>query len=811
MLKKSRLNKKVLTAMIMATLCSSSAYAMPTGGTVVSGNVTNVANPAELMTANANSIINWNSFSIAVGEKVSFDTRNFMVLNRVVGGQESQLLGMLSDQGNGKLILINPNGIVIGDNAIINVNDLTLSTLSLTDSNFQKLINGETVEFSEFKDGKISIGSNANLTLGEALRLYGGKITIADGVEIVSKENVDTNIQMIASNGVVTNFKNSTLSYVGADKSIEIGKATIGTMNNSVSNVDIRADKLSLDGTSIVVNGKDNKVHDIFISGNDANIKNSSLLNRKGKIIAVGPYTWHVWYDSNGNIDKFELDTEPGNQITIKDSLVNTVHDDITVLGADVTLEGAKVNSGKDIFVGAVNQYNSEKGVTTATSHDTSTLKADENTVINARGYAEAYGKILDIKARKFDNVVIADNPFIKVLNDQGLTLDKLADILKEHPEYENVISDILNTKYQIDVTKMNEIPNNIEKKYKLTREQLDNAVKDLFFSEVEFNRLKKIIDSGVLEDNDNDVYLVKVYNIALTQAGYDPIFTKELEEIDKIKSAKIATNSLLQGESVEQIQDAVESVFEIVNRWLEDSPGEHDVKILTSLEEFSAKFIKMQNGKNEDFQENFLDFTGSGIDLLKEFFDTYNALDDKQKDTVIGSCGESLGILSTAFDLFSSIADVTKNSETAGQFFGDLVSTSGKVSDLSFDIYKIAQGESALFQDKVGIWTPVDIYKALVKAGADVTGEAIRTIEKNNADNKWDSNDTADTLIRTSVTGLYSIVHTLSFGLDEAVYNGIVAVTGNKSDMPYLERLISGIEKGAVQAGQYLYNLTHK
>ena len=101
MLKKSRLNKKVLTAMIMATLCSSSAYAMPTGGTVVSGNVTNVANPAELMTANANSIINWDSFSIAVGEKVSFDTRNFMVLKRVVGGQESQLLGMLSDQGNG--------------------------------------------------------------------------------------------------------------------------------------------------------------------------------------------------------------------------------------------------------------------------------------------------------------------------------------------------------------------------------------------------------------------------------------------------------------------------------------------------------------------------------------------------------------------------------------------------------------------------------------------------------------------------------------------------------------------------------------
>lgn len=546
----------------MATLCSSSAYAMPTGGTVVSGNVTNVANPAELMTANANSIINWDSFSIAVGEKVSFDTRNFMVLNRVVGGQESQLLGMLSDQGNGKLILINPNGIVIGDNAIINVNDLTLSTLSLSNYDFQKLINGEMVKFSEVKDGKISIGSNANLTLGEALRLYGGKITIADGVEIVSKENVDTNIQMIASNGVVTNFKNSTLSYVGADKSIEIGKATIGTMNNSVSNVDIRADKLSLDGTGIVVNGQDSKVHNIFISGNDANIKNSSLINRKGTIIAVGPYTWHVWYDSNGNIDKFELATEPGNQITIKDSLVNTVHDDITILGADVTLEGAKINSGKDIFVGAVNQYNSEKGVTTATSHDTSTLKADENTVINARGYAEAYGKILDIKARKFDNVVMADNPFIKVMNDQGLTLDKLADILKEHPEYEDVISDILNTKYQIDVKNINNIYGN----YDSNNIDVSN-LGELLMKQYD-NRLNGIVDKDLdalikkLQDDLNEEFKRKDLNEKANQIDrqieYDIAKAKYYQEHKDEVDTKTGGDSL-----IERIANAIKNYYE--------------------------------------------------------------------------------------------------------------------------------------------------------------------------------------------------------------------------------------------------------
>ena len=56
------------------------------------------------------------------------------VLNRIVGQDPSQILGAL--QSNGKVFLINPNGIMFGKDARIDVNGLTASTLALSDKDF---------------------------------------------------------------------------------------------------------------------------------------------------------------------------------------------------------------------------------------------------------------------------------------------------------------------------------------------------------------------------------------------------------------------------------------------------------------------------------------------------------------------------------------------------------------------------------------------------------------------------------------------------------------------------------------------------
>ncbi len=79
--------------------------------------------------------IDWEGFSIAADEHVQFqqfDGKSY-VLNRVMGPEGSELLGRLSS--NGAVYLINPNGVFIGSQALIETAGFIASTLDLLDGN----------------------------------------------------------------------------------------------------------------------------------------------------------------------------------------------------------------------------------------------------------------------------------------------------------------------------------------------------------------------------------------------------------------------------------------------------------------------------------------------------------------------------------------------------------------------------------------------------------------------------------------------------------------------------------------------------
>lgn len=125
-----------LLALAIAS-CFGAAHANPTGGQVVSGQATMV-NSGNLLTVtnSANAIINWQTFSIGRNETTRFvqPSASSAVLNRVLGNNPSELLGQL--QSNGRVFLINPAGILVGKDAVIDVAGLVASTLNLSDSNF---------------------------------------------------------------------------------------------------------------------------------------------------------------------------------------------------------------------------------------------------------------------------------------------------------------------------------------------------------------------------------------------------------------------------------------------------------------------------------------------------------------------------------------------------------------------------------------------------------------------------------------------------------------------------------------------------
>ncbi|MFA5914975.1 MAG: filamentous hemagglutinin N-terminal domain-containing protein [Burkholderiales bacterium] len=116
----------------------SNIYAAPTGGAVSAGSasIASSTGTTTINQASQNVAINWQSFSIGQKEAVRFVQPNSssVALNRVLGSDASNILGSLS--ANGKVFLVNPNGILFGQGAQVNVGGLVASTLSISDSDF---------------------------------------------------------------------------------------------------------------------------------------------------------------------------------------------------------------------------------------------------------------------------------------------------------------------------------------------------------------------------------------------------------------------------------------------------------------------------------------------------------------------------------------------------------------------------------------------------------------------------------------------------------------------------------------------------
>lgn len=113
------------------------AQANPTGGQVAQGSATISSGQHTVINQTTNSaVINWQDFSIGEGEHTQFvvPNANSATLNRVTGGNTSAILGKLSS--NGKVYLINPNGILFGAKAQVNVGSLIASTSNMSDQNF---------------------------------------------------------------------------------------------------------------------------------------------------------------------------------------------------------------------------------------------------------------------------------------------------------------------------------------------------------------------------------------------------------------------------------------------------------------------------------------------------------------------------------------------------------------------------------------------------------------------------------------------------------------------------------------------------
>ncbi|MBB3264626.1 filamentous hemagglutinin family protein [Azospirillum sp. OGB3] len=135
----ARLALRSVIGLALSTLFAGAAYANPLEGTVTAGAATiQSATPKsmEILQSTDKAIINWKSFSIDAGEKVTFQqpSASSVTLNRVTGNDPSKIMGSLS--ANGTVMLVNPNGVVIGAGAKVDVGGLVATTANISDANF---------------------------------------------------------------------------------------------------------------------------------------------------------------------------------------------------------------------------------------------------------------------------------------------------------------------------------------------------------------------------------------------------------------------------------------------------------------------------------------------------------------------------------------------------------------------------------------------------------------------------------------------------------------------------------------------------
>ncbi|MBT9500356.1 MAG: filamentous hemagglutinin N-terminal domain-containing protein [Burkholderiaceae bacterium] len=247
----------LLTLAVWPGMEQAQAQTLPSGLNVVQGRalVNTVGNNMTVTNSNG-AILNWNSFSIGAQNAVRFEQANAssQVLNRVLGNDPSNILGQLSS--NGKVWLLNPNGVLFGQGARINVAGLVTSTLNLSDRdwtagryNFQAL-GGSSAEIVNQGELRTTLGGHVALVGGSVkneglIEAPGGQILLAAGqsVELIDTGSPNLSVKVTAPQGQALNL--GTLAAAGGR--IDIHGAIVNQQGI------VRADSLQGSGGDIVL------------------------------------------------------------------------------------------------------------------------------------------------------------------------------------------------------------------------------------------------------------------------------------------------------------------------------------------------------------------------------------------------------------------------------------------------------------------------------------------------------------------------------------------------------------------------------
>jgi len=272
-------NITVLTFLVFSCLPPAIAANLPEGATIqagqgwidATGNVMNVNQWTDQM------IVDWISFCIAHGYTVNFlqPGSDSIALNRVTGGSISEIFGNLN--ANGRVWLLNPNGILFGPTAKINTAGFLASTLHMSNEDFLN----KSYIFTKSSDtpgyiinkGDITITDNGYVALmGDAVKNDGviqanlGKVILASGEKIALDLDSEGTISVVIEDPV------------------SLTEAMVDDEGNEITDAVRNSGTILSDGGTVVLTSS--VLGDVFKSAvnNDGTIQAQSLVSKNGEV-----------------------------------------------------------------------------------------------------------------------------------------------------------------------------------------------------------------------------------------------------------------------------------------------------------------------------------------------------------------------------------------------------------------------------------------------------------------------------------------------------------------------------------------------
>ncbi|WP_175884044.1 filamentous hemagglutinin N-terminal domain-containing protein [Burkholderia sp. BCC0044] len=246
------------------------AFALPTGEAITAGKA-DILRDADGKSMSINQhtdklVTNWQAFDVAAGERVAFKQpgSQSIALNRVIGNNGSQIHGNID--ANGKVFLVNPNGVLFGSGAQINVGGLVASTQNLIDADFlagNYRFAGQS-NASIVNDGKITAADGGSVALLGARVSNNGVIQAKMGL-----------VALGAGNAFNVNFDGNDLLSLQVDEGAIDAQATNGGL-------------LKADGGEVLMSAR--AAGDLLnaVVNNTGTIEAKGLVGRGGRITLDG-------------------------------------------------------------------------------------------------------------------------------------------------------------------------------------------------------------------------------------------------------------------------------------------------------------------------------------------------------------------------------------------------------------------------------------------------------------------------------------------------------------------------------------------